>query len=477
MTLRERTLRGLAWSAIARLAIVVSQFITTAILARLLKPSDFGVVAIALIFTEIAGLFGNLGIGNALIHKRNVDFLHYTSAFWLNVFIGLVFMTLLFAIAPFVATFYGKQDLKLVLKLISLNFLFSSFIFVQQSILSKEMQFKKLAIRDIFSVVIAGLSGIFCALSGFGVWSLVFQSLIQTFVNALSLWILSPWRPTLAFSMRHLCEVLPFSVNVTGSGILRYYIDNFDRIMIGKILGVQALGYYNLGYKVMMYPLYNVSWVLSKVLFPTFSIVQNDLVRMQSIYLKCIKGISLLTFPIAFGFFIGADLFVNIVYGPNWEPVVVLVRIMCFVGMIYSVTSVTGTIYWTYNKTSLKLKLDFINVFLTTAIVLIGLSFGLTRMTLLYSIYSFFWTHVSIFFASRIIKMPFWGIIASLLPAYFCSIISSCIMIFLRWNFSFNGFSGLFIFALFYLLIYLLCGFRYVKVKIIKGHFSVDLKD
>lgn len=476
MTLRERTIKGITWSMVARLAVVVSQFITTAVLARLLRPSDFGTVAIALIFTDVASLFGNLGVGNALIQKKDANPLHYFSAFWTNLAVSFLMIMVLFFLSPIISSFYGNPELTLIIRVISLNFILNSFIFVQQSIFAKEMDFKKLAIRDILAVFVSGAFGIGAALCGFGVWSLVFQSLIYTVINAVSLWMLSSWRPKFVFSFRHLTEILPFSTNVTGSGFLRYYIENFDRLVIGKVLGAQALGYYSLSFKVMMYPLYNISWVLSKVLFPALSTVQNDIFRVKKIYLKLFRAVSLATFPIVVGIFLGADILIVSVYGPNWQPTINLVRAMCLVGMIYTLSAITSTIYWTHNKTGLKLKMDFANACFTSIIILATVSFGLAKMVLFYFTYCFFWAHLSVFIASRLIKITLKEIAVTLKPALVSSILGGLFVFAIRQWIIFEGLVGLLEYSTIFALTYILLTIRYLDVTFDKKQFVVHFK-
>ena len=271
MNLRQKTISGLFWSFLSQGGKQASQIIITIILARLLSPDDFGILAMVTVFTNFAMIFSEMGVSSALIQKQDTHDRHYHSAFWLNILVGIGLTLIFMAASPFIAWFYKKPELTPILLVVALNFLFSSFTIIQQTILTKEMDFKSLAIRDIIAVILAGVIGIALAYHGFGVWSLVYQLIAFTIINALLLWILSPWRPKLEFSISDIKDIFHFSAHLTGFNFLNYFSRNIDQLLIGKFLGTQALGYYSLAYKIMLYPLQNISRVISKVMFPVFS--------------------------------------------------------------------------------------------------------------------------------------------------------------------------------------------------------------
>ena len=245
-----------------------SQFIITVILARLLSPGDFGLLGMTTVFTGFVAIFNNMGISGALIQKQDADERHLSSAFWLNIAVGIVLTFLMIAASPLIASFYNKPQLEPIIMVMSLNYFLASFTIVQQTILAKNMDFKRLAARDIISVIAGGLVGITLAFCGFGVWSLVYQSITFTLINVILLWTVSPWRPKFIFSKKAIMDIFKFSVNLTGFNIVNYFGRNVDYLLIGKFLGAEALGFYSLAYKLMMVPLQNISWAISRVMFP-----------------------------------------------------------------------------------------------------------------------------------------------------------------------------------------------------------------
>ena len=391
MSLKQKTIKGLSWSALAQGGKVLSQFIVTMILARLLAPSDFGLLAMATVFANFAMIFSEMGISSALIQKQDAHDRHYYSAFWFNVAVG-IFLTLVFVVcSPLIAWFYKKPQLQPILMVISVNFFLSSFGVIQQTILTKEMDFKKLAVRDIVAVVASGIVGIYLAYHGFGVWSLVYQLIAYTLFSGIILWTVSPWRPKLVFAMQDIKDIFNFSANLTGFNIINYFARNIDQLLIGKFLGAQALGYYSLAYKIMLYPLQNISAVIGRVMFPAFSKMQNDLEKIRNNYLKMIKAISLISFPLMVVLFVLAPEFVRAVYGPHWEPLIILIRIFCFCGMTQSINTTVGNILLSQGRADLQLKLGILGAFFVLVAVLLGLRWGIVGVTLFYTVEQFFW--------------------------------------------------------------------------------------
>lgn len=400
----------------------MSQIIITTILARLLSPDDFGTLAMVTVFTNFAMIFSEMGVSSALIQKQDTHDRHYHSAFWLNIIIGIGLTLIFMAASPLIAWFYKKPELNPILRVVALNFLFSSFTIIQQTILTKEMDFKSLAIRDVVAVIFAGIIGIALAYHGFGVWSLVYQLLSFTMINAILLWFLSPWRPRLQFAIRDIKDIFHFSSQLTGFNILNYFSRNIDQLLIGKFLGVQALGYYSMAYKIMLYPLQNISSVISKVMFPAFSKIQDDLAKVRTSYLKMIKAISLVTFPLMAWLFGVAPELVEVFLGEKWMPIVILIRIFCFCGAIQSVGTMLGSVLLAQGKTALQLKLQVIGTIVATASITAGLNFGVSGVALFYALQSILWVHVTFPLVHKLINLSYTKYYSKLCNSYFVSI-------------------------------------------------------
>ena len=432
MSLRKKTIHGLGWSFGARIFRQISQFVVLAILARLLTPNDFGLIGMVGVFLGFASIFGELGITAAIIQNQNLEEKHYTSAFWINIVAGIGLMLIFIVCSQLIANFYNKPVLEDVIKLISFNFILSSFTVIQLAILKKEMNFKLIAIAESIAVVIAGVIGIYLAFHGYGVWSLVFQLMVFTFVNGCLLWIFSTWRPKFVFSGEAVKDIFNFSANVTGFNIVNYFARNIDYLLIGRFLGAGALGFYTLAYKIMLYPLYNISYVIGGVMFPAFSKIQNDLDKVRNSYLKMVKAISLITFLLMLGLFVVAPEFIRVLFGAQWEQVIPLFRILCFCGMFQSIGTTIGNIFMSQGRSDLQLKLQLIGTFIVVIMITVGLNWGIKGVALFYTLYSFGWVSVGITLSNKLIKLKSKRFFRSIFPAIIVAIIIAASIFFLR---------------------------------------------
>lgn len=393
----------------------MSQFFITAVLARLIAPSDFGLIGMATVFTGFALIFGELGIGGAIIQKQDLREAHYSSAFWLNVLVGLLLTGLFILLSPLIAAFFEKPELRMIVVILSLNFVLSSFTVVQQAILMKAMHFRALMVRDLGAVMIAGVVGIACALRGLGVWSLVAQTLTYTIVNNLFLWIFSSWRPHFTFSRAAMGDIFHFSANMTGFQFVNYFARNVDHLIIGKFLGAQALGYYTLAYKLMMLPVQNSTWVINKVMFPAFSRIQDQLEKVRENYLKLLKAVALLVFPGMALFHVLASDLVSLVYGDQWQPAAALIEILCFCGMAQSISSLGGVIYLSRGKADVQFKMSVVSASILTFVLLSVAKGGVEVVSLSYTLFCVSWMNVSLYVVGRLIRLNVFAVYKKLL--------------------------------------------------------------
>lgn len=417
MSLRKKTIQGLGWSFGARLFRQISQFVVVAMLARLLTPDDFGLIGMVAVFSGFASIFGELGITSAIIQNQNLEEKHYSSAFWINITAGIGLMLIFILCAQLITSFYNKPVLEDIIKLISLNFVLSSFSVVQLAIFKKEMNFKPIAIAESSAVIFAGVIGIYLAFNGYGVWSLVIQLISFTLVNACLLWIFSTWRPRFLFSIGAIKDISNFSANVTGFNIVNYFARNVDYLLVGKFLGAGALGFYTLAYKIMLYPLYNISHIIGAVMFPAFSKIQNDLAKVRNSYLKMVKAISLITFPLMLVLFVVTPEFIRVVFGYQWEPVIPLLRILCFCGMFQSVGTAVGNIFLSQGRSDLQFKLQIVGTVILTVCILIGLRWGVNGVASFYALYTFCFVPFTFYYSSRLISLSNIMLFKTLTPA------------------------------------------------------------
>ncbi len=405
MDLKQKTIKGLSWSFASQAARQVSQFAVTVILARLLMPDDFGLVGMATVFTGFISAVNEIGVSGALIQRQQVDESHYSSVFWLNIFLGTAFTALFIAVSPAIAAFYNKPELISILRISAFNFILAAFSIVQRAIFQKHMEFKKLAVIETLAIVIGGVVGIVMAYRGFGAWSLVYQMIAFTLANTVLLWLFSHWRPRFIFSISSIKDIFGFSAHVTGFTVMNYFARNVDYLLIGKFLGAESLGYYTLAYKLMLYPLQNVTWTIQKVMFPAFSVIQNDIAKVKNAYLKMIKSISITVFPMMFGLFALAPELIDAVYGAKWLPSVIVIRIFCFCGMIQCLSSTAGTIYQSQGRSDIQFKIGFLGSLGAVLSIILGLRWGIEGVAACYTAYSILWGFYSLYIVERLISL------------------------------------------------------------------------
>lgn len=426
---RQRTIAGISWSLVSQVGRQGLLFLIGVILARLLSPDEFGLVAMVTVITNFGNIFAELGFSGALIQKQDVTDEHLSSVFWLNLGIGITLMAITMLGAPLIADFYDEPLLISLTVVLSVNFLIASLNIVQNTLLVKSLNFRVLSIVEIVSVLLSGGVAIWMSYVGCGVWSLIAQTLLLSGITALLLWVLTRWRPRVYFRWTAVKDLLGFSTSMLGTDLLNYWVRNIDYLLIGRFLGTNPLGVYNRAYSIMLFPLTNVSRVFARVMFPSFSIIQDDRERIRRIYLKITRSIALLTFPMMLGLFVEVEPFVMAVFGPKWIDMIQLLRVFCIVGMVQSIVTLNGNLYLSQGRADLQLKVGFILRLILIAGIVVGLRWGIFGVTIGYGLASLINMYPNIYFAGKLVGVTFSDLIRNLLPVLTCSIL----MAFLMW--------------------------------------------
>lgn len=377
MSLQKKTVSAIKWSSLSQFGTQGIAFIVVAILARLLSPSDYGLIGMATVVIGFMNLFKDLGTCSAIIQKPNPSDVLLTSVFWVNVGFGSFCMFFTAILSPLISLFFHEPRLTIVMQVLSVTFFISSLSIVQYSLLQKKLSFNTIAKVDLSASLVSGTVGISMAISGFGVWSLVFQSISSTLVTTSLLWISLRWRPQFIFSWLEVKAISSYSLNLIGHTGFNYFVRNADYVLIGRYLGTQELGYYTLAYRLMLYPMRNVSYVIGRVLFPAFSKIQDDNALFRKMFLKISPGIALITFPMFLGIWVVADLLILTVIGKKWFPVVILLRILAPVGLIHTFGSSIASVYQAKGRTDLFFRWGVLTGVIMVVSYVIGLRWGI----------------------------------------------------------------------------------------------------
>jgi PST family polysaccharide transporter len=374
----DRIVRGVAWVSAAK---IVAQIIGTGVsivLARLLVPSDFGLVAMISVFTGFVTVFGELGLGAALVQRNELDDEQLSSVFWINVITGSTLCAVVAGAAPVLARFYEEPRLLRLTLALSFNFLLAPLNMVHNAILAREMRFSAVAAVETTSVIVSAALVVVLALRGWGVWSLVAQSLCSTLVSTCVLWSLSRWRPRRIFKWSAVRDLIRFSAHLLGFSTINYWARKSDDLLIGKVMGAAPLGIYDRAYSTMMLPINEVSAVLGRVMFPALSKMQNDKERVKAYYLRALSMIALVTFPIMLVLCVLADPIILVLYGPRWAPVASVLKILCVVGTFQSIGTTVGWIYQSQGRTDVMFRWGAV----ASALIIMSLVVGVWMGTL-----------------------------------------------------------------------------------------------
>lgn len=422
MSLKEAAASGVRWSSVSKIGRQILQFITTIILARLLSPFDFGLMGMALVITGFLDLLKDLGTTSAVIRQKNPSEEFLSSVYWMNISIGLVFTIVLYLSSVWVGALYHEGKVIPVLRFISFAFLISSIGSLHQTLLEKDLCFKKLAQLEIFSMLVASLVGIIFALNGYGVMSLAYQSLTGSIVMTLLLWCTSQWRPKWIFHWRQIKSVGRYSANLTGFNVFNYFARNADNLLIGCFLGAQALGWYQLAYRIMFYPLQSVSDVVGRVIFPLYSHVQDDPIAFRRVYLKVVGTIAFVTFPLMTGIMAVSKTFIMTVFGVQWTIVASLIMILAPIGMVQSVGTTVGAIYLAKGRTDWMFRWGVGVGILVIISFVIGLHWGVVGVAAAYAIISLAVAYPNLAIPFSLIELKFTDFIKALSKPFVLSL-------------------------------------------------------
>lgn len=437
--LTAKTVSGATWSAIARIGQQGVSLLSTAILARLLSPSAYGLLGMATVVIGFIDIFKDLGISSALIQRKDLTDEFTSSIFWANLLLGLLAAGVSIGIAPLVAIFYREPQVTAVMAVLSISFVISSLSIVQQALLTRQMAFNKLARIELTSSAVAAIIGIGMAASGAGVWSLVALSLASTITGTILLWMASSWRPRRHLSWYQIRSIGSYSLNLSGFNIFNYFARNADNLLIGRYLGATTLGYYSLAYRLMLYPLQNISGVLGRVLFPAFAQVQDDNARFRKAYLRACAMIAVITFPLMLGMLVAAEPLVAAILGSRWMPIVPLLMILAPVGMIQSVGTTVGHIYMAKGRTDWMFRWGLAAGVLAVTSFVVGLSWGMTGVATAYAIVSLLLLHPNFAIPFRLISLPVRDLALTLWPGLVCSLVMSGAVTLLRLGLAWMG--------------------------------------
>lgn len=422
--LKARGIQAFIWDFLGKLGTHASSFIVTIILARLLEPSDFGLIAIVMVLFSIANIFSDIGLGGALIQRRKVLPIHYSSVFYFNIFVGLLLTVLVFFAAPFIASFYKNDTLLSVIQVSSLLFVISAFHTVQTNILKKELKYEILTKVYLIASIFSGIIGITLALMGAGVWSLLAQLIVREIMINIVIWGKTTWLPNIAFSPKALKQLWGYGFNMFLAEMLDTLFEKADYLIIGKLFPAATLGFFHQAKQLNQFVIEYSSGSLMSVLFPVLSKIQNDLVRFQRVFNKSTGIISFVTMLLLGSLYVVADELIMLLLGEKWEPSIFYFKIILLSGFAYPISALMVNVLSSRGKSKAFLRLEIYKKIIQSITLYILFAYGIHAFLYSLIVSSVLGTSLNIWFASREIKLTFYIIVRPILTQMVISVFS-----------------------------------------------------
>lgn len=432
-SLRDRTLRGLGWSIASQVLRLALQAATSILLARLLTPDDFGLLAMVMVFTGFASTISDLGLNAALIQKKEIEPRHPSTILVVQLAFAGILTLLLAAGAPLIARFFQEPRLSDVCIGIAPVFLIGALGGVPTALLLRRMAFRSIALIETISILSSGTAAVLLAMNGWGIWSLVSQSLLAAAIHSALSLRRSRWRLSLSFSRPAWRDLRSFSSALTGYNLANYWVRNLDNLIVGKFLGPVSLGLYNRAYSLMLFPVKQIGGSISRVMFPAMSSIQDQTQRLRHVYLRATRMIALITFPLMAGMSILSDLFIATLFGPKWQSAGAILRILALVGMLQSVGSSLGWVYQARGRTDVMFRVGLLTGAVYAVAFIVGLRWGVLGVASAYAASNVLLLWFPTWkIAGRLIGMTFRRMTTNLAGVFACTAAMAAIVLILR---------------------------------------------
>jgi PST family polysaccharide transporter len=374
--LRGQAIRGGALSLLSNATKFVVRLGSTMILARILTPHDYGLVAMVVVVSGMLVIFKDLGLTMATVQRAEINHAQVSTLFWINVIFGIILMLIMAALSPVLAWFYEETQLVGIGLALSSIFVFSGLSVQHEALLRRQMRFGVLMIIETLSALAAAGAAIFAALAGLDYWALVIQQIVMLVLFAMCLWLACGWRPSKPQPKSQVGAMLSFGRELTGFHLVNYLARHVDKLLVGKMWGSEPLGVYNKAFDLFLLPLAQINYPITAVATPTLSRLQHQEDRFRHYYLKAVFLISSLTVPLMALLALLAEETILIVLGPQWNQAAIIFKILAIAGLVQPILSTSGLLYISLGRTK---RLFRWGVFASSVIVAgfaIGLYFG-----------------------------------------------------------------------------------------------------
>lgn len=421
MDLGGKTIYGVFWSMGQELGSKLISFFITIILARLLSPAEFGLIAMLFVFIAVGNSLLDGGLTSSLIRTAEVTQKDCSTVFYFNLIGSLIIYSILYLLAPLISAFYHQPVLTDIVRVYGIVLIINAFYGIQQTLLVREMKFKIMTMIQIPAVICGGILGVVLARLGFGVWSLVWMSLLNSFISTVLHWCFSPWRPILLFDSLSFRKHFNYGYKLTLSGLIDKVYQNIYAIIIGKFYAPAQLGFYSRAESVSQLPTGIISSAISKVTLPMFTKIAHDSEQLVKVYRKVMLQVLFWMTPSLVALSVIAEPLFRLMLTDKWLPAVPYFQILCIAGIMYPINAYNLNILKVKGHSDLFLRLEIIKKILCIIGILCAFPFGIYGLLYLQLFFSFSSFYINSIYTVRFIDYPFVKQIEDILPTLFVS--------------------------------------------------------
>lgn len=379
-------MRGLVWVGASQAGLHLTRALVAIIVARLLTPEEYGLAALALVFSSLVLVFSDMALGAALIQRKTLSAADRSTAFWAMAASGATFTVLGVALAGPLAALYGQPEAEPLLAVLSGTFLVSALGSAQQILMLREMDFRRVELLPLAGAVAGGATGVTVAVLGGGAWAIIGQQVVAVTVTTAMAWWASTWRPSFAFSRASLRELGGFSAYMLGHRLLYYFQTNADRFLIGRFLGTGALGVYAVAYNTMLVPASKLGGPLQRIMSPAFCRIQDEPQRIADAWARVTRVLASVSVPALAGLVVVAPDFVPLVLGDQWREAVPVVQILAWVGIVQALQSLSVDILMARDRTRTIFRFSLLLCSAHLIAFAVGLQWGVVGVAVAYAV-------------------------------------------------------------------------------------------
>ncbi len=384
--LRSRLVRGFGWNMLAVTTMQGSQIVFGIVLARLLTPHDYGLAAMALVFSSLVLALSDLSLSAGLVQRPHISEEDKSTVFWTSCAVGVLLAACGFGLSGVLAKFYGQPAVQPLFAVASLSFLFVSLQTTQAALLQRAMNFRAMNLRVMLATLISGVVGISAAAAGWGPWALIVQQVALGLVGAILLWHFSRWRPQLTYSLESLRDLGSFGLGLLGSRVLGYFNRNSDNILIGRFIGAAGLGAYSVAYNIMLLPFTRLTMPIQDTLFPALARMQDDRLRLANVWLRINRLVGAVVIPSTLGLIVVAPDLVDVLLGKRWHEATPVLQVLAPVGLWQSLTGLGGRVLTALGQTRTLFSYSVLTLVTSFPAFVIGLHWGIVGVAACYAI-------------------------------------------------------------------------------------------